>query len=121
MTSTVRARSDASLPALFQALFPSGSVTGAPKHRSMSIIREIEGEPRGIYTGAIGYLSPHGRRQFNVAIRTVTIDRERGRAEFGVGSGIVWDSVDRDEYDECGLKASILAQSERPFRLLETI
>jgi para-aminobenzoate synthetase/4-amino-4-deoxychorismate lyase len=130
MTSTVRARGDASLPAMFQALFPSGSVTGAPKHRSMSIIREIEADPRGIYTGAIGYLSPHGRRQFNVAIRTVTIDRERGRAEFGVGSGIVWDSVDRDEYDECGLKASILlkrprfsyATGHRPdFRMLETI
>jgi para-aminobenzoate synthetase/4-amino-4-deoxychorismate lyase len=130
MTSTVRARIAADLPAVFSALFPSGSVTGAPKHRSMSIIRDIEGDPRGIYTGAIGYLSPHGRQHFNVAIRTVTIDRERGRAEFGVGSGIVWDSVADDEYEECRLKASILlkpgpasyATGHRPdFRLLETI
>lgn len=130
MTSTVRARGTARLPAMFEALFPSGSVTGAPKHRSMSIIRELEADPRGIYTGAIGYLSPHGRGHFNVAIRTVTIDRERGRAEFGVGSGIVWDSVDEDEYEECRLKASILlkpprfsyATGHRPgFRMLETI
>lgn len=130
MTSTVRARGHAALPAMFQALFPSGSVTGAPKHRSMSIVRELEADPRGIYTGAIGYLSPHGRAHFNVAIRTVTIDRERGRAEFGVGSGIVWDSVEADEYEECRLKASILlkpprfsyATGRRPdFRMLETI
>jgi para-aminobenzoate synthetase / 4-amino-4-deoxychorismate lyase len=130
MTSTVRARGNAALPAMFEALFPSGSVTGAPKHRSMSIIRDLEADPRGIYTGAIGYLSPHGRGHFNVAIRTVTIDREIGRAEFGVGSGIVWDSVDADEYEECRLKASILlkpprlsyATGHRPdFRLLETI
>lgn len=122
MTSTVVADApDARLPALFEAMFPSGSVTGAPKHSSMRIIRELETSPRGIYTGAIGYWSPRRRAHFSVAIRTITIDRERGEAEFGVGSGIVWDSVDRDEYDECLLKASILAQPDRPFRLLETI
>ncbi len=130
MTSSVRARSDAGFSAVLGALFPSGSVTGAPKHRSMSIIRDLEPSPRGIYTGAIGYLSPHGRQHFSVAIRTVTIDKARERAEFGVGSGIVWDSAERDEYDECRLKASILlerprfsyATGARPdFRLLETI
>ncbi|MDQ3213329.1 MAG: aminodeoxychorismate synthase component I, partial [Acidobacteriota bacterium] len=130
MTSTVRARTGAALPVLLEALFPSGSVTGAPKHRSMTIISELEAEARGIYTGAIGYLSPHGSQHFNVAIRTVTIDREGARAEFGVGSGIVWDSVEEDEYEECRLKASILlerprfsyATGRRPdFRLLETI
>ncbi len=130
MTSRVRARVDAGLAALFRALFPSGSVTGAPKHRSMSIIRELEPAPRGIYTGAIGYLSPHGRQHFNVAIRTVTIDRAAGRAGFGVGSGVVWDSSAEEEYEECRLKASILlsrprssyATGPRPgFRLLETI
>lgn len=122
MTSTVVAEaSGASLPAIFEAMFPSGSVTGAPKHSAMRIIRDLEASPRGIYTGAIGYLSPRRRAHFSVAIRTITIDRERAEAEFGVGSGIVWDSVDRDEYDECLLKASILAQPERPFRLLETI
>jgi para-aminobenzoate synthetase/4-amino-4-deoxychorismate lyase len=122
MTSHVVADAEpGGLLVIFDALFPSGSVTGAPKHSSMGIIRELEASPRGIYTGAIGYLSPNGRGHFNVAIRTVAIDREAGTAEFGVGSGIVWDSVDRDEYDECLLKASILAQPPPPFRLLETI
>lgn len=131
MTSTVRARAaDTALPRIFEALFPSGSVTGAPKHSSMAIIRELEAEPRGIYTGAIGYLSPRGRAHFNVAIRTIAVDRHRGAAEFGVGSGVVWDSLAAEEYDECLLKASILlkrpphsyAAGHHPdFRLLETI
>jgi len=134
MTSTVAAAladpEGPMLASLFEALFPSGSVTGAPKHSSMGIIRDLEVGPRGIYTGAIGYLSPRGRAHFNVAIRTVAVDRERGRAEFGVGSGIVWDSVDRDEYDECLLKASIVVPSSETgahairradFNLLETI
>jgi para-aminobenzoate synthetase/4-amino-4-deoxychorismate lyase len=122
MTSTVRADAGgAGLREIFEAMFPCGSVTGAPKRSSMAIIRDLEGSPRGIYTGAIGYLSPNRRGHFSVAIRTVTLDRERGEAEFGVGSGIVWDSVDKDEYDECLLKASILAAPHPPFRLLETI
>ena len=131
MTSSVEAQTDTrDLSRLFAALFPSGSVTGAPKHSSMRIIRELEDTPRGIYTGAIGYLSPRGRGHFNVAIRTIAIDRQAGQAEFGVGSGVVWDSVERDEYDECLLKASILlsrpprsyAAGPHPaFQLLETI
>ena len=131
MTSTVVARiADKTLLELFEALFPSGSVTGAPKHSSMGIIRELETTPRGIYTGAIGYLSPHGRAHFNVAIRTIAVDRQRGEAEFGVGSGIVRDSIDGDEYNECVLKSSILltrppgsyAAGPHPaFQLLETI
>lgn len=131
MTSTVRARAaDVTLPRLFEALFPSGSITGAPKHSSMGIIRELEHGPRGVYTGAIGYWSPGGRGHFNVAIRSVVIDRKSGGAEFGVGSGVVWDSVDVDEYDECVLKASIIGRpparsyaiSDRPdTRLLETL
>jgi para-aminobenzoate synthetase/4-amino-4-deoxychorismate lyase len=131
MTSTVVARiADKTLLELFEALFPSGSVTGAPKHSSMAIIRQLETTPRGIYTGAIGYLSPHRRGHFNVAIRTIVVDRQKGEAEFGVGSGIVWDSVDGDEYNECVLKSSILlarpagsyAAGPHPaFQLLETI
>jgi len=109
MTSTVVGEAESrSLVRLFEAMFPSGSVTGAPKHSAMGIIRELESTRRGIYTGAIGYVSPHGRAHFNVAIRTITVDREAGLAEFGVGSGVVWDSVDRDEYDECLLKAKML-------------
>jgi para-aminobenzoate synthetase/4-amino-4-deoxychorismate lyase len=131
MTSRVEARmARGSLLHLFEALFPSGSVTGAPKHSSMGIIRELETAPRGIYTGAIGYMSPRGRGHFNVAIRTIALDRRTGQVEFGVGSGVVWDSVERGEYDECLLKASILltrppesyAAGPHPeFQLLETI
>ena len=136
MTSTVEGAVETrSLLRLFEAMFPSGSITGAPKHSSMGIISELETTPRGIYTGAIGYVSPQGRAHFNVAIRSVVINRLKGTAEFGVGSGIVWDSVDRDEYDECLLKArvigSVAAQSQRSpsyaigespgFQLLETI
>lgn len=136
MTSTVEGATETrSLLRLFEAMFPSGSITGAPKHSSMGIIRELETTPRGIYTGAIGYVSPRGRGHFNVAIRSVVIDRSEGTAEFGVGSGIVWDSVDRDEYDECLLKARVIGSvgaqaqpspsyvvSEPPaFQLLETL
>ncbi len=90
MTSTVEGGVETrSLLRLFEAMFPSGSITGAPKHSSMEIIRRLETTPRGIYTGAIGYMSPRGRAHFNVAIRSVVIDRRQGTAEFGVGSGIV--------------------------------
>ena len=109
MVSTVEA--DVNTPSLGRvmgAMFPCGSITGAPKHSSMQIIRALETAPRGIYTGAIGYLTPGGRSHFSVAIRTVVIDRARGAAEFGVGSGVVWDSVDQDEYEECLLKARML-------------
>jgi para-aminobenzoate synthetase/4-amino-4-deoxychorismate lyase len=109
MTSSVTAIAPgARLPRLFEALFPAGSVTGAPKHSSMAIIRELETRPRGVHTGAIGYFSPRDRGRFNVATRSITIDREAQVAEFGVGGGVVWDSVERDEYDECLLNASIL-------------
>ena len=112
MTSRVSAdAADAALVDLFAAMFPSGSVTGAPKHSAMRIIQELESTPRGLYTGAIGYVSPHGGAHFNVAIRTVVVDRKKQQAEFGVGSGVVWDSVDRDEYDECLIKAAMLAGS----------
>ena len=98
LTSSVTGEvQQASTERLLGAMFPSGSVTGAPKHSAMGIIQNLEASPRGVYTGAIGYLSPNGRGHFNVAIRTAVVDRERGVAEFGVGSGIVWDSVDRDE------------------------
>jgi para-aminobenzoate synthetase/4-amino-4-deoxychorismate lyase len=119
MTSTVTARSRAPLSAVVAALFPCASVTGAPKKRTMEIVAAAETAPRGVYTGAIGWAGPDGTASFNVAIRTVVADRERGLATFGVGSGVVADSVAAREYEECLLKARVLA--EPPFALLETM
>jgi para-aminobenzoate synthetase/4-amino-4-deoxychorismate lyase len=114
MTSTVTGTVERpGLEPLFGAMFPCGSITGAPKIRSMEIIQALESTPRGIYTGAIGYAAPGGRAHFNVAIRTVVLDRRAGIAEFGVGSGVVWDSIARDEYDECLLKAEMLRGAGR--------
>jgi len=91
---------------LFRALFPCGSVTGAPKISTMGIIAELEPTPRGVYTGAIGYVAPGGDAVFSVAIRTLVVERQTGAAILGVGAGIVADSVADDEYDECLLKAA---------------
>ncbi|HUK35881.1 MAG TPA: aminodeoxychorismate synthase component I [Vicinamibacterales bacterium] len=121
MTSTVTARSSASLADIFAALHPSASVTGAPKVRTMEIISELERRPRGVYTGAIGYIAPDGSAQFNVAIRTAVIDIASGRLTYGVGSGIVWDSDAASEYQECLLKSAILARRPHAFDLLETM
>jgi para-aminobenzoate synthetase/4-amino-4-deoxychorismate lyase len=121
MTSTVTAVvDDVGLRPTFEALFPSGSVTGAPKRSSMAIIRDIETTPRGLYTGAIGSAEAD-EAAFNVAIRTVVVDVEHRIAEFGVGSGVVWDSIDRDEYDECLNKAAMLTRRGAPFGLIETL
>ena len=108
MTSTVAGelRERASLPALFHALFPCGSVTGAPKHRAMQRIAELEERPRGVYCGAIGYASPEDEMVFSVPIRTAEI--AGGRLHMGVGSGVVWDSKADEEYRECLLKARFL-------------
>ena len=121
MTSTVTAQTDASLTEVFAALFPSASITGAPKVSTMKIIADLESTPRKIYTGSIGYISPQGQAKFNVAIRTALIDREHQRAEYGVGGGIVWDSTSSDEYGEALLKAQVLTQHPQSFSLLETI
>ncbi len=121
MTSTVTARSRASTLELLRAMFPCASITGAPKVRTMEIIRELEQDPRGIYTGSIGYFGPGKQAGFNVAIRTVVVDREQERAAYHVGSGIVWDSMAAQEYAECALKAEVLLQQRRPFALLETM
>ena len=119
MTSTVEARSRAPLSEILEALFPCASVTGAPKRRTMQIIAEIEPFPRGVYTGAIGWMAPGRRATWSVAIRTAVVDRERSEAIYGVGSGIVADSQAAGEHAECLLKARVLA--EPPFRLLETL
>ncbi len=121
MTSAVRADTSASFPEILSALFPSASVTGAPKARTMGIIRELEPEPRGIYTGCIGWLGPGRQGCFSVAIRTVWVDREAGRAEYGTGGGIVWDSEEEGEYRESLTKAEVLTRNPPPFLLLETL
>jgi para-aminobenzoate synthetase/4-amino-4-deoxychorismate lyase len=121
MTSTVRAQTHASLRQIFQALFPPASVTGAPKVNTMRIIARLEKGPRRIYTASIGYLMPRRRAQFNVAIRTMLIDKLPCRAEYGVGGGIVWDSTAESEYKECFSKARILQAPSNEFSLLETI
>ncbi len=121
MTSTVSARSSAPLADIFAALHPSASVTGAPKVRTMQIIAELEGRPRGVYTGAIGYIAPDGSTQFSVGIRTAVIDLASGELTYSVGSGIVWDSDAAAEYQECLLKSAIFTQRMPPFELLETL
>ncbi|HET9915062.1 MAG TPA: aminodeoxychorismate synthase component I [Anaerolineales bacterium] len=121
MTSTVMAETNRPLTEIFTALFPSASITGAPKVSTMKIIRELESTPRKIYTGTIGYISPRQTASFNVAIRTALVDRKNQRAEYGVGGGIVWDSTSTDEYAEASLKARVLIEELSPFSLLETM
>lgn len=110
---------------VFAALFPSGSVTGAPKPRTTEIIAELEQSPRGVYCGAIGYLAPPGSggvdARFNVAIRTVVIDTDEGSAEYGVGGGITWDSSPKGEFEEARDKARVLVERRPDFELLETL
>lgn len=121
MTSTVTAHTAAPLSQILAALFPCASITGAPKPRTMQIIAGLETTPRSIYTGCIGFIAPGRSAQFNVAIRTVLVDQPAGQAEYGVGGGIVWDSVDQDEYAECQLKARVLTDRRPEFSLLETM
>jgi len=121
MTSTVQAKTSASVDEIFSALFPCASITGAPKVNTMNIIAELETTPRKVYTGSIGYISPNRQAQFNVAIRTALIDRETKTAEYGVGSGVIWDSTSVDEYSESLLKARVLTERPHSFDLIETL
>jgi para-aminobenzoate synthetase/4-amino-4-deoxychorismate lyase len=121
MTSTISAtlRPRTSFYDIFAAMFPCGSVTGAPKIRTMQIIRELEAHPRGIYTGAIGFIAPDRSATFNVAIRTLVL--HNNQAAMGVGGGIVADSIPEDEHREALLKAAFLTRTQEPFELIETI
>ncbi|WP_028963258.1 aminodeoxychorismate synthase component I [Sulfobacillus thermosulfidooxidans] len=123
LTSEIRAKmsSPVSWLKVLKALFPSGSITGAPKLSSMQIIQQLETAPREIYCGSLGYVSPAGEATFNVAIRTVWIDRHKNRAMFGTGGGITWDSRPDDEYEELLTKARFLTVRQPQFSLLETI
>lgn len=122
MTSGVRAhlKDGVGIRDILKAIFPPGSITGAPKIRAMELIRELETEPRGVYCGAIGNFSPDGSAQFNVVIRTAVIDR-KGAGEMGIGSGIVADSDGPKEYAECLLKMKFLTDPVRRFELIETM
>jgi para-aminobenzoate synthetase/4-amino-4-deoxychorismate lyase len=121
MTSTVVACTDAPLPEIFRALFPAASITGAPKIRATHVIHALERAPRGVYTGAIGVVLPDRHAQFNVAIRTLHYDKVAAQLTFGVGSGIVWDSEQVAEYEECLAKAQVLLAPRPEFELLETL
>ena len=122
MTSGIEARLRPAigLKDILGGLFPCGSITGAPKVRAMEIIRELESEARGIYTGAVGMIEPCGDLSFNVAIRSLVIQTS-GAGEMGIGSGVVFDSDGQAEYEECLLKAEFLTRPYRPFQLIETL
>ena len=127
LVSTVSAglRHGTSTVDLFRALFPCGSVTGAPKVRTMEIIADLEVSPRGVYCGAIGMLAPPGSgspaASFSVAIRTVTLDAETGTASYGIGGGITHDSQADQEYAETRTKARVLVRKPVGFGLIETL
>jgi len=124
MTSTVSAELDEGVGPieLLEAIFPCGSITGAPKIRAMEIIKSLEPEPRGVYCGAIGKVAPNGDAAFNVAIRTLTLSAEgqSGKARIGLGAGIVADSRPGDEWRECLAKGAFV-ESHNRFDLFETM
>jgi para-aminobenzoate synthetase / 4-amino-4-deoxychorismate lyase len=123
MVSTVRATlaAGATLIDIMRAIFPGGSITGAPKIRTMEIIHELEHLPRHLYTGALGFLRPGGGGVFSIPIRTVLLDRLASTAEMRVGGGITAGSTSEGEYEECLLKMRFLSDRPGAFCLLETI
>ena len=120
MTSTIETQllPNSRLSDVFQALFPCGSITGAPKIATMEIIKKVEKQPRGVYCGAIGILVPQGPSIFNVAIRTLQM--EETKAIYGVGGGITWDSNWESEYEETKQKAAVLYRQNPKFDLIST-
>jgi len=123
MTSTVEGElaEGVGVVEIFRALFPCGSVTGAPKRRSMEIIAELEDSCRSLYTGCIGYLSPGMEGCFSVAIRTAVIDTATGRGELGIGSGVTFDSAAGSEHAECLGKARFAEEPLPEFSLIESL
>lgn len=123
MTSTITANTkpNNNLFDIFKALFPCGSITGAPKASAMQTIKDLETTPRGAYCGAIGFVAPNNEATFNVAIRTIQVNTQKQQANYGVGGGITWDSTYGAEYAEVLTKAKILTTSQLPKQLLESL
>jgi para-aminobenzoate synthetase/4-amino-4-deoxychorismate lyase len=122
MVSTVESKlkKNVKLSDVLKNIYPCGSITGAPKIRTMEIINELEKENRGIYTGSIGLIRKN-KITFNVPIRTLVIDKKTNRGEIGLGSGIVWDSIAEEEYEETKLKGKFLTEPVKPFEIMETM
>lgn len=120
MTSTIETQllPNSSLGDIFQALFPCGSITGAPKIATMAIIKDVEKQARGVYCGAIGILLPNGPTIFNVAIRTLQM--QGNKVIYGVGGGITWDSKWEAEYEETKQKSAVLYRQNPKFDLIST-
>lgn len=123
MTSTITAElaPDLKIFDWFKALFPCGSITGAPKISTMKTIAELEATSREVYCGAIGFITPEKDAVFNVPIRTVMIDKEKGNARYGVGGGVTWDSTSEGEFRELQTKAEVLTARRPEFELLESL
>jgi para-aminobenzoate synthetase/4-amino-4-deoxychorismate lyase len=123
MVSRIESRLRSGLDAIdvIRTIFPCGSVTGAPKIAAMQALRELEPEPRGAYTGSMGWIEPGGDAAFNVLIRTLEWPTGAARANLGLGSGLVADSVPRDEWAECLLKGDFVRRQSQTFDLIETM
>jgi para-aminobenzoate synthetase/4-amino-4-deoxychorismate lyase len=123
MTSTITAKLETgtTLGDVLAALFPCGSITGAPKVSTMQHIAQLEIAPRDVYCGTIGFVTPDREAVFNVAIRTMLLDTLRGTAVYGVGGGITWDSTAPDEYAEALAKADLLTYEQPSFELIESL
>jgi para-aminobenzoate synthetase/4-amino-4-deoxychorismate lyase len=122
MVSTVESKlkKNVKLSDVLKNIYPCGSITGAPKIRTMEIINELEKENRGIYTGSIGLIRKN-KITFNVPIRTLSINKKAGKGEIGLGSGIVWDSIAEEEFEETKLKGKFLTEPNKPFEIFETM
>jgi para-aminobenzoate synthetase/4-amino-4-deoxychorismate lyase len=121
MTSSISGllRPNLSTADIFRALFPSGSIVGAPKIRTMQLLHQLEQRQRGVYTGAIGFQGPGNQATWNVAIRTMHLRNDK--AQMGTGSGITWDSDAASEFAECKTKLAFVQRSSEPFHLIETM
>lgn len=118
---TARLRTECDAVDVLRTIFPCGSVTGAPKVAAMNALSRLEPEPRGVYTGSMGWIEPGGNASFNVLIRTLEWQLDRPRARLGLGSGLVVDSVPRDEWGECLLKGDFVRAEAQDFDLIETM